>query len=381
MRNRKEAGRRRKDYSVLERKVFFRVLFMIVLSVAFVLGVRELLRGHIADAIVEFLARAFKLDAGDALRIYQYSIRNNMELIIVATIFLVLILFFRICIAWVTKYFDEISDGMDLMVEQGEEDIRLSPELGFMEIRLNRCKTILHQREQEARLAEQRKNELVMYLAHDLKTPLTSVIGYLDLMAQIPEMPAQQRAKYLDIALEKANRLEELLNEFFEITRYNMQSIALTKDNVNLSYLLRQMAEEFYPMLAAKHQAIALEAGEDVIIEADANQLARVFNNILKNAIAYGDPGTPITITVREGEQVTVQIQNQGKEIPRQKLDSLFEKFYRLEESRPTNTGNAGLGLAIAKEIVLLHGGTISAESREHTITFTVALPSLQGEE
>lgn len=221
-----------------------------------------------------------------------------------------------------------------------------------------------------------RKNDLITYLAHDLKTPLTSVIGYLSLLDEVPDMPTQQKAKYIHITLDKANRLEKLINEFFEITRYNLQQIILEKEMVDLYYMLVQMSDEFYPILESHGNSIVLDAQEDLTIFADPAKLARVFNNILKNAIGYSFPNTSIQITVKKLEhEICLSFCNCGKTIPKQKLDAIFEKFFRLDEARVSNTGGAGLGLAIAKEIVTLHGGTITANSENELTTFEVKLP------
>lgn len=221
-----------------------------------------------------------------------------------------------------------------------------------------------------------RKNDLITYLAHDLKTPLTSVIGYLSLLEEVPEMPAQQRAKYLHISLEKALRLETLINEFFEITRYNLQQIYLEKETIDLTYMLIQMTDEFYPVLKKHGNTIEVKAAEDLTVYADSIKLARVFNNLLKNAIAYSYPGSPITVEASSSpHEVSISFHNRGKTIPAQKLDSIFEKFFRLDDARTSNTGGAGLGLAIAKDIVALHGGTITAASENERTTFTVRLP------
>lgn len=235
--------------------------------------------------------------------------------------------------------------------------------------------------EERLRGESARKNELVAYLAHDLKTPLTSVIGYLSLLKEAPDMPMAQRGKYTGIALEKALRLEELINEFFDITRYNLQEIVLEKEPFDLGFLLLQLAEEFYPALERHGKTIAIHGDEELPILADSDKLARVFNNILKNAAAYSYDNTEITIHAhRQEATLRVDISNFGKTIPRQKLDKIFEKFYRLDDARSTNTGGAGLGLAIAKEIVTAHGGKISATSQNQVTTFTVELPTRGGE-
>lgn len=237
-------------------------------------------------------------------------------------------------------------------------------------------KTNMLRNEQTLREEALRKNDLITYLAHDLKTPLTSIIGYLSLLDEIPEMPEKQRTKYTKITLDKAQRLEKLINEFFDITRYNLQQISIEKEMADLSYMLLQMADEFYPVLQAHGNTAELDVDEDITVMADTMKLARVFNNILKNAVAYSSPNTPIKIQAKKKENhVQISFSNQGKTIPKQKLDSIFEKFFRLDDARTTNTGGAGLGLAIAKEIITLHDGTILADSENGITTFTVTLP------
>lgn len=242
--------------------------------------------------------------------------------------------------------------------------------------------------DQERRLEDEsaRRSDLITYLAHDLKTPLTSVIGYLSLIDEVPEMPEPQRLRYVGVALDKALRLERLVNEFFDITRYNLTHIELELALVDLAFLLAQVADEFYPALAAHGNVARVEVegtartaedpGEPLVVEADAARLARVFGNLIKNAIAYSDEGTPVELSARrEGEGVVVEVSDTGATIPSHKLRSIFDKFYRLDESRGSATGGAGLGLAIAREIVELHGGTISAASGAGRTTFTVTLP------
>lgn len=221
-----------------------------------------------------------------------------------------------------------------------------------------------------------KKNDLIAYLAHDLKTPLTSVVGYLSLLEEAPDMPVEQKAKYIHIALDKALRLESLINEFFDITRYNLHEIVLEKEQIDLSYMLSQMADEFYPVLQAHGNTIRVTADEMLTVHADPDKLARVFNNILKNAIAYSYANTPIEIQAGAADgSVWVSFANSGKTIPKRKLDTIFEKFYRLDDARSSNTGGAGLGLAIAKEIIAQHGGNITAVSQNQITTFIVTLP------
>ena len=242
--------------------------------------------------------------------------------------------------------------------------------------------------ERERQLADEsaRRSDLVTYLAHDLKTPLTSVIGYLSLLDEVPDMPEAQRVRYTGVALDKACRLERLVNEFFDITRYSLTHIELELAPVDLAGLLVQLADEFYPALAAHGNVARVtvagtvrtveQPGEPLVVTADAARLARVFGNLLRNAIAYSDEGTPVEIGAVAGEgSVVVTVSDTGATIPSHKLRAIFDRFFRLDEARGSATGGAGLGLAIAREIVGLHGGSISAASENGRTTFTVELP------
>ncbi len=241
---------------------------------------------------------------------------------------------------------------------------------------MTEIRSTIQRHEQTLREESSRKNDLIAYLAHDLKTPLTSIIGYLSLLEEAPDMPADQRDKYTRITLDKSLRLESLINEFFDITRYNLQKIELERESIDLYYMLVQLTDEFYPLLNDHQNTVELSADESITLYGDANKLARVFNNLLKNAIAYSYPRTPIRISAEKTQdQVTVCFSNQGNTIPANKLADIFEKFFRLDDARTSNTGGAGLGLAIAREIVTLHGGTITASSQEQVTTFQVSLP------
>lgn len=227
-----------------------------------------------------------------------------------------------------------------------------------------------------AREAEQRKNDLIVYLAHDLKTPLTSVIGYLTLLRDEPQISPELRARYTGIALDKAERLEDLINEFFDITRFNLSHIELDRRPTDLTRMLEQVISEFGPMLAEQHLTCHADLPPRLEYDCDPDKMARVLDNLLRNACHYSTPGTQVDITARKEEDgIVLTFHNFGHTIPPEKLDRLFEQFFRLDESRASRTGGAGLGLAIARQIVELHGGTIQAESADNQILFTLRLP------
>ncbi len=230
---------------------------------------------------------------------------------------------------------------------------------------------IIKEPEKEVKLS----NDLIMYMAHDLKTPLTSIIGYLTLLTDEKEIPENLQKKYMDIALKKSLRLEELTNQFFDITRYNLQSMPITKQNIDLVFLLEQLVEESYPMLQEKKLECILNKPKAIQFMGDGDKLARAFGNLLKNAINYSYLNTTIKIDIKEYEdKIEIVFKNKGDKIPEYKFEKIFDKFYRADESRTSSTGGAGLGLAITKQIIELHNGKIYAKNDNEFIEFYIEL-------
>ena len=273
-------------------------------------------------------------------------------------------------------YLDEVIAATKTVYEQNDNTATLSVPLKELEERLNQIKMSVLLSKQAAKEAEDKKNEVIMYLAHDIRTPLTTVIGYLSLLHEAPDMPEAQKEKYVQLALDKADRLEKLINELFEITKYNAHTVALKKERVDLHCLIAQVIDEIYPTLSANGNTAILAAEGNLSLEADPEKLARVFGNLLRNAAAYSYPDTEIHITAKKIDRnIQITFQNCGKTIAPDELDRIFEKFNRLGEARLSNTGGAGLGLSIAEEIIHLHGGTITAASENETISFVITLP------
>ncbi|PWM26317.1 MAG: vancomycin resistance histidine kinase VanS [Oscillospiraceae bacterium] len=294
-------------------------------------------------------------------------------LLLALLILLLLVVFSRQYV----RPFREIDGQLDALISGQETDIRLPHGPVSTGQRLLALQEAMQQRALEARLAQQRKTDLVVYLAHDIRTPLTSVIGYLNLLEEAGDMPEEQRKKYIHITLDKACHLERMIDEFFEITRYHLQQIRLNREELDLYYMLVQLTDELLPVLEKNGNipVIRMET-EMMTVYGDGEKLARVFSNILKNAAAYSDPGTEIVITAAERNGfVEIAFCNQGEDIPPDKLGRMFDKFYRIDEARNSRSGGTGLGLAIAKEIITLHGGAISAHSENHTVTFVVTIP------
>lgn len=312
-----------------------------------------------------------------------YLLQWVKEWIIAIMLILILIGWIVITLRFMTRplrYLDELVDASEKLANPGEEPIRLSRAMKSVEDELNLVREGALQNAMLAKEAEQRKNDLIVYLAHDLKTPLTSVIGYLTLLRDEPQISEEMRSRYTGIALDKAERLEDLINEFFDITRFNLTNIQLEPERVNISRMLEQIGFEFHPILAEKDLKLETEIKPNVEMLCDPDKLARVFDNLLRNAVNYSYAGTTIYLSMDYEpikDEVKICVENHGKTISPDKLDRIFDQFFRLDSSRRSSTGGSGLGLAIAKEIVELHHGTITAESENESIRFTVVLPGV----
>ena len=273
-------------------------------------------------------------------------------------------------------YMDALTHASHELIDKSVDYITLPEELYDIERRFNELKSESIKNERLARENEQKKDELIVYLAHDIKTPLTSMIGYLSLLDEIKDMPDTQREKYINVALDKSYRLEDLINELFEVARYNSEKIILEKEDLDIRLMLEQIIDDFYPVLVEQEKNIHLNQDEDITLYGDADKLSRVFSNVIKNAISYSKDHTDINIDVHSmHDDVIIKVINKGKEIPKEKLNRIFENFYRLDSARTSRTGGSGLGLAIAKEIVELHHGSIFASSNKEETVFTITLP------
>jgi len=306
--------------------------------------------------------------------IYYWCVANKIILLGITYLVIFAIISFFV-IRNTSNNMVEIIKAMDQIIKEPEKEVKLSNDLILLESKLNNIRVDLVSNQNKAKEALQKKNDLIMYMAHDLKTPLTSIIGYLTLLTDEKEIPENLQKKYMDIALKKSLRLEELTNQFFDITRYNLQSMPITKQNIDLVFLLEQLVEESYPMLQEKKLECILNKPKAIQFMGDGDKLARAFGNLLKNAINYSYLNTTIKIDIKEYEdKIEIVFKNKGDKIPEYKLEKIFDKFYRADESRTSSTGGAGLGLAITKQIIELHNGKIYAKNDNEFIEFYIEL-------
>lgn len=309
---------------------------------------------------------------------FFYSItdlRTSIIPILIIWVIGTLVLLYRL-LKKVFGYIDEVGKATEDLVNKDVEYIELPDELEEIKNHMNHLKRESEKNEKLAKENEEKKDELIVYLAHDIKTPLTSMIGYLSILDEIDDMPKKKQKNYISIALDKSYRLEDLINELFDVARFNSEKIVLEKEELNLNLMLEQIIDDFYPTLRELNKSIKLNYNEPISINGDPDKLSRVFNNLIKNAISYSKEESEIVINLKkDNNNAIVEVINKGKQISKEKLSKIFEKFYRLDSARTSRTGGSGLGLAIAKDIVELHNGTIIAESNEEETTFRVTLP------
>lgn len=224
------------------------------------------------------------------------------------------------------------------------------------------------------RNAERQKNELITNVAHDLRTPLTTIVGYLELIKDDTALSKEDVHKYSGIAYEKSIRLQEMMDDLFEFTKLDNADIKLNKNMINLSGLIMQMTDEFYPSFKDCNITPIVDLPEEnIYVQGDGQLLARVFDNLISNALKYGYHNTDLKIEVSGDEKyATVKVINHGDTIAPEDIPLLFNKFYRTDSSRNSKTGGTGLGLAITKNIVDLHHGDISVTSDDQITTFIV---------
>ena len=251
---------------------------------------------------------------------------------------------------------------------------RLIPEF---QIAKDKVEGMIAKRNESKQLSEEErehKNELLMYLAHDLKTPLTSMIGYINHILD-HRVDEEQMEKSLSIANEKAHRLDELIDEFEEILRYDDKVSMLEITTLDITALIDQQINGFFPLMEKRNIKAEVQLPDEMEVEADYDKLLRLFDNLMRNAITYSNPDSIIHIQGEDqGDSIQLEYRNDGEDIDEEAITHLFDKFYRASTARTSSSGGAGLGLAIAKEIVELHHGSITVHKDGKQIVFTIRL-------
>lgn len=357
-----------KEFKKLKNTIALKALIKIIIyTVIASVIITSLIDVIYNDDIASIISR-FSTD------LYRFLVYNKPFIMLIGYALINLLITFLV-IRNTNNALGEILLSMDSVLKNPNKEIKLPNDLLVVENSLNKIRIDLIAKNNEAKEAEKRKNDLIVYLAHDLKTPLTSVMGYLTLLVDEDDVRADLRKKYLEIALNKATRLEDLINQLFDITRYNLQGMTLNKKLIDLVVLFEQLVEECYPMLEDKKLKCLVNKPNSLFYNGDGDKLARAFENLLKNAINYSYENSTIEIKVEElDKEIRLSFRNEGDKIPSYKLEKIFDKFYRADDARTSSTGGTGLGLAITKQIIELHNGSITVKNDDEFIVFNITL-------
>jgi len=312
-----------------------------------------------------------------------FSLNNLSGFDLIVLLFfsvLLLILYFVLFSHRFVVYVREIIQGIEKMKSGNfteEIPVRGNDEFSEIADSINEMRKNLGETLAQQKMIEQTKDELVTNVAHDLRTPLTSILGYLDLLIQNDSLTEEQKQKYLGIVSSKARQLETLIKDLFDYTRYDKDKVQIKKEILDLNLFMPQLVDEFYPSFMENHLNCVTHFSEGPLnIEGNGELLARAIGNLMSNAIKYGADGKLLEVyTGRLSDYAFVAIVNYGRVIPSEDLEKIFDKFYRVEYSRSLKTGGTGLGLTIAKNIVTLHDGNIWAMSGENGTRFQMEIP------
>lgn len=326
---------------------------------------------------------------GNSAPYFNDYIRNYMIGIMIIIVIIGVILFifyFMLLTRKFSRYLNEIESGIqEISIGNFEHKIPVATgsELGLVAEKVNEMSNSIYTFLCGERRNEDVKNELITSVAHDIRTPLTSIIGYLYLIVNRKDLDAEVKERYLQIAYDKSKRLEQLTEDLFSYTKYSTDEVKMHYEKIDLVKFMEQMVDEFYPSFkeAGLTYDFKCEMDEAYIL-ADGNTLARAIGNLVSNAIKYGRDGKYINITLKQdGEFVSVSVLNYGTVIPKEDLNHIFERFYRVDNSRSEQTGGSGLGLAIAKSIIEKQGGSIEVRSDFEGTVFEVKHKLYKGEE
>lgn len=330
---------------------------------------------------------------GYYLNTFQTLSRNTQMFILIAIFLIALFASFSYLLNYSLGYIDKLTSTINhiaegnfeiaIPIEQDDEFNYIATHVNQMARDLKTAKekeehSLYKERLHHLALHEQEKktHDLITNVAHDLKTPLTSMMGYLQLLNDHPEFDSKKREKYLKIAYDKCTRLHRLINDLFHYSAFSSQQVQYHPQKINISELVSQIADEYYTELET--HLLHLETNicnPSIYIYADGELMARVFDNLISNAIKYNVEGEVLKINIEEDEKtVSIKISNKAPYMNRDELDHIFEKFYRSDSSRSSKTGGTGLGLAIAKSIVEMHDGEIFATHKNEWMNLIVVL-------
>ncbi|AKP67771.1 sensor histidine kinase [Companilactobacillus ginsenosidimutans] len=300
-----------------------------------------------------------------------------LALVIVLEIFISLHVVMKSYRQFQVKYFEEELSKIASGALDQRIDIQVNPQLQGLVTSINSLIENTNEHIAEQRRSEKSKDELITNVSHDIRTPLTSIIGYLGLIESRNYEDLDQILKYTHIAYNKSLEMQTLVNDLFEYTNVEHANSTLSMTKFDMAQMLDQLSADFELEANKRGMEIVVNADpERILMTGDTDKLGRVFNNLIMNAFKYGNDATHLWLNAKQtSEEVVISVANNGKPIPKDSLDHLFDRFYRVEDSRSKETGGTGLGLAIAQSMVKMHGGWIDVQSDPDRTAFIIHFP------
>lgn len=353
-----------------------RILFNVVISFMYTFIVEAFIYYDLR-LIADYRSEAEYVNTGYAHEMGMTGLQITVMFLVGIAAFLISLM---LLMENMVRYIKEITGSIRKIADGDLNEViavKGNDELAYIAASLNDMTDKLLELMEKERDSERSKNELITNVAHDLRTPLTSIIGYMGYLNTKRDIDEATRNNYIQVVYGKAKRLEKLIEDLFSFTKLNYGKIAMHVEKVDIVMLLNQLLDDFYPSF--ENNSLECElicAKKSIVVNADGSLLARLFDNLINNAVKYGKEGKYVRIHIREDEEnVIVSVINYGYVIPKEDIKNLFNKFFRVEQSRSSNTGGTGLGLAIVKNIVDMHKGTIDVRSDLDGTEFEVTLP------
>jgi|WetSurMetagenome_2_1015567.scaffolds.fasta_scaffold180314_1 signal transduction histidine kinase len=358
-------------------------IFSLRWKIVALFGVSIFLALASVSGLIQIVHRIGVRDRSSTLYLTLKDLQTRIGVIPLGAVagFAFFIIFFFLLSRGSIIYLEKVSRALQ-RVSLGNLDIeipvRSRDELGELGESVNRMASRLKASLQEERGAERSKNELITGVSHDLRTPLTSILGYLELIGQARDMDPDTLRRYAGVALQKSRQMKSLIDDLFEYTKIQDGGAKFRPGRIDLRELLTQLAEEFVPAFQVEGRTLRLTGAEKSYpVRADGDLIVRAFENLLSNAIRHGIPGGGIDLDLsREGPWTVARVSNSGPPISPEDLPRVFDRFFRGDDPRSEKSGGAGLGLAIVKSIVDRHGGEIAVRSDESRTVFEVRLKS-----
>ncbi|MCC5912205.1 MAG: HAMP domain-containing histidine kinase [Clostridiaceae bacterium] len=356
-------------------KIYNKIAFKLISLVLFGLLVSTMLFSYLGSKLIHLLLEQTNEISGTQV----VNIFNIYSAVIIITPIVAFISIFLLGINQKVKYLKYITNsvrGVKDEVYLEELSLKGNDEITELAKSINIMSSRLKENHEEEKKIEQVKNDLIVAVSHDLKTPLTSIIGYLELLNQNTDAYREKDREYLNIVYEKSISLKKLINELFEYTKLTNDYIVLEKVHFNIAILVNQVVGEYMHFLKEKNISVEIESqSQELWCEIDVQRIMRVLDNIIKNAEKYSFENTKLKISMLEVENnIKITFQNVGEHIKKEELEKIFYKMYRLDKARSLENEGSGLGLAISKKIVELHGGKLWADCEGNTIKFHIIL-------